>query len=81
MSHIKVTPVVAIAKSQLRDDVIERALAAGYTVADVERLEAQLRYRKQYSSRPDVIEKRKEYTRKRYLKMKALNTLLKQVTQ
>ena len=78
MSNTKtLTPVVSVNASQLRDDVMETALANGFTQQDVERLERQIAYRKSYSKRPDVIAKRREYSAKRYAKMKVLSQLLK----
>jgi hypothetical protein len=74
---VVVNPVTSINPNQLRDDVIETALANGFTREDVERLERQDAYRKAYNSRPEVVEKRKLYTHKRYLHMKALRALLK----
>ena len=73
-----ISPVVAVQPSQLRDDVIELAIANGYTREDVERLERQNEYRKAYSARPNVVAKRKIYSARRYEKMKVLSNLLKQ---
>ena len=79
MTTRSVVAITSVSKSQLKDDVLELALANGYTQQDVERLERVTEYRKAYQARPAVIEKRKEYTRKRYLKMKALKELLNNV--
>lgn len=73
-----INPVVAVQPSQLRDDVLELALANGFSLADVERLERQNEYRKAYSQRPNVVAKRKAYSAQRYEKMKVLRNLLKE---
>jgi hypothetical protein len=80
MSHKQVIPMSATPKSQLKDDVIELAIANGFTVKDVERFEKLVSYRKQYSSRPEVVEKMKQYAKKRYEKMKRLQALLSEAT-
>lgn len=76
MSHKMVTPTTAVSKSQLKDDVEALLTANGFTTNDLVRLEKQQQYRKMYAQRPDVVEKRKEYSRQRYLKMKHLRELL-----
>lgn len=76
MTTKMVTPIVAVNKSQLRDDVVETALANGFTLNDINTLEKQLEYRRRYNLRPEVVAKRKVYTQQRYLKLKALRSLL-----
>lgn len=72
-----IRPVVAVNPSQLKDDVVSIALANGFTREDITRMEKQDEYRRQYNLRPEVVEKRKAYAAKRYLKMKALRELLR----
>jgi len=71
-----ITPVATIAKVQLKDDVESLLLANGFNLNDLARLEKQLEYRKRYSQRPEVKEKRAAYSKQRYLKMKVLKALL-----
>ena len=80
MKTKSINAVVSINPSQLRDDVIELAIANGYTREDVERLEKQNEYRRQYSLRPNVVAKRKLYSAARYEKMKVLRSLLKHIS-
>lgn len=72
-----IRPITAVQPSQLKDDVVSIALANGFTREDITRMEKQDEYRRHYNARPDVVAKRKEYTHKRYLKMKALRDLLR----
>lgn len=72
-----INSVASINPTQLKDDVEAMLTAAGFTLNDLRRLEDQLAYRKEYSQRPEVVRARKEYNRKRALKMKALRELLK----
>jgi hypothetical protein len=76
-----VVAVVNVPKVQLKDDVLTIALANGFTQADVERMEKQDAYRRAYSQRPEVVEKRKQYAARRHEKMKVLRNLLSQQTQ
>ena len=76
-----VVAVVSVPKVQLKDDVLAVALANGFTAADVDRMEKQDAYRREYSQRPEVVEKRKQYAAKRYEKMKVLRQLLSNATQ
>jgi hypothetical protein len=71
-----VTPIATIAKVQLKDDVESLLLANGFNLNDLAKLEKQLEYRKQYSQRSEVKEKRAAYSKQRYLKMKVLKALL-----
>ena len=71
-----ITPVATIAKVQLKDDVESLLLANGFNLNDLAKLEKQLEYRKRYSQRPEVKEKRAAYSKQRYLKMKVLKALL-----
>lgn len=72
-----INSVASINPTQLKDDVEAMLTAAGFTLNDLRRYEDQVAYRKEYATRPDVIAARKEYNRKRALKMKALRELLK----
>lgn len=77
MTTTTITPTLSINKSQLRDDVVETALANGFTLNDINTLEKQLEYRRLYNQRPEVIEKRRVYTQQRYLRLKMLKSLLR----
>lgn len=55
----------------------ELANKLGVSVNDVEKMVKTLAYRREYNSRPEVIERRKKYTRARNLKLSLLNKLLK----
>ena len=72
-----VNPVASINPSQLRDDVVETALANGFTTKELDRYLRQEEYRRAYNQRPEVIAKRATYARARYLRMKQLRALLK----
>ena len=77
MSKMKtITPVVTIEKVNLKDDVESLLLSNGFNLNDLRRLEHQQQYRREYSQRQHVVEKRKEYNKKRYLKMQHLKQLL-----
>ena len=78
MSHKSINAVANINKAQLHDDVEELLTANGFTLNDLQRLEKQNEYRRLYSQRPNVVEKRKAYSAARYAKMKVLRDLLKQ---
>ena len=52
----------------------------GVSVEDVERMMKTLAYRKEYNSRPEVVEKRKQYARVRNANLSRLNSLLKNMT-
>ena len=80
MSHKKVMPIIATPKEQLKDDVETMLVANGFSLNDLASYERQQQYRKEYSLRPHVVEKRKQYAKQRYLKMKALRELLKSAT-
>lgn len=84
MSHKNVSksvnPVVSIPTTQLKDDVEATLIANGFNLNDLARFERQQEYRREYSQRPHVVEKRKQYAAKRYQKMQALRALLKSVT-
>jgi hypothetical protein len=76
MSTATVRALVSIPTSQLRDDIRDAMIANGFTEQDLQRLEKQLAYRKTYNSRPEVKERRAEYTKQRNAKMKTLKQLL-----
>ena len=76
MNNKTINAVVSIPATQLKDDVLQAALAEGFTVREVEAFERQLKYRKQYNSRPEVVARRKQYAAKRYQRMKELRMLL-----
>ena len=78
MSIKRVVPIVSVSQSQLRDDVVERALSAGFNINEINTLEKQIAYRKAYNQRPNVVEKRKLYTHARYVRLKALKNILAQ---
>ena len=73
-----VTPIINVPKSSLHDDVEATALKNGFTLNELHRYLAQQQYRKEYNSRPEVVEKRREYRRVRYLRMKELRMVLNQ---
>jgi len=79
MTTTQVTPTIAINKSQLKDDVVEKLTSQGYTLKEVNSLLHQLEYRKMYNQREDVVAKRRAYNHKRNLKMKAMKSLLSQL--
>jgi hypothetical protein len=78
MTTTKVTPVVAIPKVQLKDDVELMLIENGFTINDLARLERQQQYRREYSQRPNVVEKRKMYNKQRYVRMQMLKSLLRE---
>jgi hypothetical protein len=61
----------------LPDEKVEQMLNAGFSINEVERFYVQLEYRKEYNSRPEVKQKRAEYNKTRYNRMKGLRELLK----
>jgi hypothetical protein len=71
-----ITPTITLDPSQLKDDLETSLTSHGLTLKDVERYQRQVEYRRQYSLRPDVKEKRREYSRQRNLKMRILRDLL-----
>ena len=71
-----VRPVISVPATQRKDDIIAAAIAAGFTMHDVERFEKQQQYRKEYNQRPDRVQARKEYMKKRYERTKQLRALL-----
>lgn len=72
-----VVAITQVDNAQLRDDVVERALANGFTINELASYERSVQYRKQYATRPDVIAKRKAYSARRYKKQQELRNLLK----
>ena len=73
VSSKTINPTISINPNQLHDDVVERALANGFSMNEIERYLSQQEYRKAYNLRPEVKAKRAE----RYLRMKELRSLLK----
>ena len=69
----KNTDVTNPTKSTLTDELTK----AGFSPREVERYFAQVEYRKNYASRPDVVEARKAYNKVRSDRMKALRAALK----
>ncbi len=76
MTTKTITPIVTINKSQLKDDVNEILTSNGFSITEYERFVKQQEYRKSYSQRSYVVEKRKDYMKKRYERMKELRALL-----
>jgi len=58
-------------------EAFRKMLDAGFTVKEIERLHAQIEYRRDYNQRPDVKAKRAAYNQVRNERMKALKALLK----
>ena len=71
-----VTPVVAVQKSQLKDDLEAKLTANGFSLKDLERLQKQQEYREKYNQREEVRERRKQYQKERYERMKLLKSLI-----
>lgn len=65
--------------TSLSDEKFTQLVEAGFSIQEVERWYAQIEYRKEYNARPEVREKRKQYTKTRYERMKQLSSLLKEV--
>lgn len=65
--------------TNLPDEQFVQLTEAGFSIQEIERWYAQIEYRKEYNSRPEVREKRKQYTKNRYERMKQLSALLKEV--
>lgn len=65
--------------TQLPDEQFNKLREAGFSITEIERFYAQLEYRKEYNSRPEVKEKRATYNATRYERMKQLRSLLKEV--
>ena len=59
------------------DELFRKMVDAGYTVEAIERLDAQIAYRKAYNQRPDVKAKRAAYNAKRNEAMKSLRAIVK----
>jgi len=57
----------------------ELAKKLGCDVEQVEKMINVLAYRKEYNSRPDVVEKRRVYTKQRNARLSQLSALLKEV--
>jgi hypothetical protein len=54
-----------------------KLLELGFTSLDIERLQKNEQYRKEYNKRPEVVAKRAAYMKARYERMKVLKGLLK----
>jgi hypothetical protein len=79
MSKVRtITPVATINVAQLKDDVETMLTENGFTLNDLARLEKQQAYRREYAQRPNVVEKRKEYNKQRYVRMQMLKSLLRE---
>jgi len=79
MTTTTTTPIVTIDKSQLKDDLLQAALDAGYTEKEFETFMRREEYRKQYNSKPEVVAKRKQYNKVRNLRFKLIKEALKAV--
>lgn len=73
-----ITAVVNIPEANRKDDIAELLKANGFSLNDLQRFEKQQAYRKEYSQRVEVVAKRKEYSKRRYERMKQLRRLLDQ---
>ena len=77
-----VTTLVNVPKEQLKDDVVSK-LMNGMQCTEQEALRyldrytKQQQYRSEYAQRPEVVEKRKEYARRRYQQMKLVAEMLR----
>lgn len=72
-----INATTSIDKAQLKDDVMQAVLDAGFSEKEYNALQRQLAYRKAYNTRPSVIAKRKLYTAQRNAKMTALKSILR----
>jgi DNA-binding transcriptional MerR regulator len=71
------TPEKEFNTTNLNDEEFKRLRDAGFSVKEIENFYAALAYRKEYNSRPDVKEKRKQYSAQRYNRTKMLREILK----
>ena len=78
MTTTTVNPTIAIPTEQLKDDVRQRYLEAGFTDKEYETFVRRQEYQQEYNSRPEVKAARKHYARVRNRKFALLKQLLQQ---
>jgi len=59
------------------DELFGKMLDNGFEVRDIERLDGQITYRREYNQRPEVKAKRAAYNAKRNEAMKSLRAIVK----